>query len=311
MELRAIQLEVGGGNSEQLESFQNRASLPLMSSAEFPNPSFTWHSDRREQWRWRRIGFLLVLTAGAGFYVGRQSIEVPAPAALSVAKQIDPKPEQSAAAAVPQRQTVVQSDASKVAPEVRDETKEKPMDSLKETAKKQSITVAEREPSSPPVMLINPKSADKGTAFAAPKPLVSTTSPKAVATANANTEAHEAADSGLPPAPGRRQSKLRPAARANINVPPVRQDSVVARRGDAYVPPRIPQAEYAEQRGRYDNAEDAPPRRAYEGYDYRHEYLRPFQDFRDLREYRRFGGYDDTYAAQRPLLRPMYGGRDD
>src|SRR5690349_22701466 len=104
MELRAIQLEVGGGNSEQLESFQNRASLPLMSSAEFPNPSFTWHSDRREQWRWRRIGFLLVLTAGAGFYVGRQSIEVPAPAALSVAKQIDPKPEQSAAAAVPQRQ---------------------------------------------------------------------------------------------------------------------------------------------------------------------------------------------------------------
>jgi len=329
MELRAIQLEVGGGNSEQLESFQNRASLPLMSSAEFPNPSFTWHSDRREQWRWRRIGFLLVLTAGAGFYVGRQSIEVPAPAALSVAKQIDPKPEQSAAAAVPQRQAVVQSDASKVAPEVRDETKEKPMDSLKETAKKQSITVAEREPSSPPVMLINPKSADKGTAFAAPKPLVSTTSPKAVATANANTEAHEAADSGLPPAPGRRQSKLRPAARANINVPPVRQDSVVARRGDAYVPPRTPQTAYAEQRGRYDNAdgdddrarfeqrypdtryaEDAPPRR--EGYDYRREYLRPFQDFRDLREHRRFGGYDDDpYAARRPTLRPMYGGRDD
>ena len=59
-------------------------------------------------------------------------------------------------------------------------------------------------------------------------------------------------------------------------------------------------------------AEDAPPRRAYEGYDYRREYLRPFQDFRGLREYRRFGGYDDDpYAARRPMLRPMYGGRDD
>ena len=301
-----------------------------MSSAEFPNPSFTWHSVRREQWTWRRIGFLLAITAGAAFYVGRQSIEAPAPAALSVAQQIDPKPEQSAAAAVSQRQAAVQSVASKAAPEARDGAKEKPADSLTEIAKPQSVAVAERESSSPPVVLINPESADRGPAFDAPKQLVSTTSPKAVANANANTEAHKAADVGLPPAPGRRQAKLRPAARANINVPPKRQDSFVARRGDAYVPPRIPQAEYAEQRGRYDNAdgddrarfgqrypdtrsaEDAPPGRAYEGYDYRREYLRPFQDLRDLREYRRFGGYDDdTYAAQRPLLRPMYDGRDD
>jgi hypothetical protein len=116
-----------------------------------------------------------------------------------------------------------------------------------------------------------------------------------------------------------------------MNVPPVRQDSVAARRGDAYVPPRMPQAAYAEQRRRDDNsdgdddrarfeqryldtryAEDAPPRRVYEGYDYRREYLRPFQDFRDLREYRRSGGYDeDPYAARRPMLRPMYDGRDD
>jgi hypothetical protein len=298
-----------------------------MSSAEFPSPSFTWHSDRRAQRSWHRIGFLLAITAAAAFYVGRQSIEAPAPTALSVAKQIDPKPEQSTAAVV-QRQAVVQSDASKAAPEARDGAKEKPVAALTETAKTQSTAVAERDSSSPPVVLINPKSADKGPAFDAPKQLVSTTSPKAVA--NANAEAHKAADVELPPAPGRRQAKLRPAARANINVPAKRQDSVVARRGDAYVPPRIPQAEYAEQRGRSDNAdgddrarfeqrypdtrsaEDAPPRRAYEGYDYRREYLRPFQDFRDLREYRRFGGYDeDTYAAHRPLLRPMYGGRDD
>src|SRR5262249_57549426 len=120
-------------------------------------------------------------------------------------------------------------------------------------------------------------------------------------------------------------------ARARRRVPAGRQDSVVAGRGDAYVPPRIPQAVYAEQRGRYDNAdgrddrarfeqpypdtryaEDAPPRRAYEGYDPRREYLRPFRDSRDLSDYRRFGGYDDDpYVARRPLLRPMYGGRDD
>jgi hypothetical protein len=203
---------------------------------------------------------------------------------------------------------------------------------LTETEKTQSTVVAERETSSPSVVLINPKSADKAPAFDASKHPVSATSPKAVANANANTEAHKAADIGSPtPALGRRQAKLRPATHANINVPPVRQDSIVAQRGDAYVPPRIPQAEYAEQRARYDNAdshddrarfeqrypdtryaEDAPPRRAYEGYDYRREYLRPFQDFKDLREYRRFGGNDDdSYAAHRPLLRPMYGGRDD
>jgi hypothetical protein len=250
-----------------------------------------------------------------------------------VARQIDPKPEQSAAVAgtVAQRQPPVQSDASKAAPEARGGAKEKPADSLTETAKTQSTAVAERETSSPPVVLINPKSADKAPAFDAPKRPVSTTSPEAVASANANTETHKAADDGLPtPAPSRRQAKLQPPARASMNVPPVRQDTV-ARRGDAYVPPRVPQAAYAEQRRRYDNAdgdddrarfeqrfpdtryaEDAAPRRAYEGHDYRREYLRSFQDFRDLGEYRRFGGYDDDpYAARRPLLRPMYGGRDD
>jgi hypothetical protein len=297
-----------------------------MSSAEFPTPSFTWRSDRRERWTWRRIGFLLAITAGTAFYVGRLSIDA---TVLSVAKQTDPKSEQSAAAggAVVQRQAAVQSNASKAAPEAMDGAKEKPADSLTETAKTQSTTMAERESSSPPVVLISPKTADKAPAGDAPNQPVSTTNPKAVANANANAEA-KVADEGSPTAaPGRRQAKLRTPARANKNVPP----SVVARRGDAYVPPRIPQAAYAEQRGRYDNAdgdhdrarieqrypdtryaEDAPPRRTYEGHDYGREYLRPFQDFRDLREYRRFGGYDDDpYAARRPMLRPMYGGRDD
>lgn len=305
-----------------------------MSSAEFPTPSFIWRSDRPERWTWRRIGFLLAITAGVAFYIGRLSLEVPSATALSVAEQTDPKAEQSAAAAgtVVQRQAAVQSDASMAAPEARDGAKGKPANSPTETAKAQSAPVAERVPSSPPVVLINAETADKASAGEAPKQPVSTTTLKAVANANANTEAHKAADDSSPTAAlGRHQAKLRPPARANMNVLPERQDSVVARRKDAYVPPRIPQAAYAEQRGRYDNAdgnddrarfeqrypdtryaEDAAPRRAYGGYDYRREYLRPFQDFRDLREYRRFGSYDDDpYAARRPFLRPMYGGRDD
>ena len=306
-----------------------------MSSAEFPTSSFTWHSARRERWTWRRIGFLLALTAGAAFYVGRLSIEPSAPTALYVAKKLDPKSEQSAAtaASVAQRQAAVEFDASKAAPEARDGAKEQPADPLLETAKTQSAAAAERESSSSPVTLINPKTADKAAVSDAPKQPVSTTSPKAGANANTNTEAHKAADDGVPPpAPRRRHAKVRPPAHANMNVPPpLRQDPVVARRGDAYVPPRMPQAAYAEQRGRYDNADgnddrarfeqqypdtrnavDAPPRRAYEGYDDRREYLRPFQDSRDVREYRRFGGYDDDpYTDRRPVLRPMYGGRDD
>jgi hypothetical protein len=302
-----------------------------MSSAESSNPSFTWHSHRRDQWAWRRIAFMLAITAGVAFYAGRLSNEVPAPTTLSVAKKIDPKPEPSAVPAEAQRQAAAESDASNAAPEARDWAKEKPADSLTEAAKTQSTAVAEKESSSPPLVLINPKSADQAPVFHAPRQPMSRTNPRVTANANANTEAHKPVDLGLPTAaPARRQAKLPSAERANINVPPGRQDSVVARRGDAYVPPRIPQAEYAEQRGRYGNAEGdddrarfeqrypdtryaehATPRRP-ERYDYPGQYLRPFQNFRDLSEYRGFGGYDhDPYAARPPLLRPMYGGRDD
>lgn len=303
-----------------------------MPSAEYPTPSFTWHSNRRERWTWRRIGFLLAITAGAAFYVGRLSIEASTPTALPITNETDAKPEQSAAAAgtLSQRQVAVESDVSKAAPEASDGANEMPADASTETAKSQSAAVAERDSPSPPVVLINPETADKTPAGDASKQPVSTTSPK-VANANANTEAQNSADAGSPTAaPRRRQAKSRPPQRAKMNVPPVRQDSIVARRGDAYVPPRIPQAAYAEQRARYDAdgdderarfdqrypstryAEDGPPRRDDEGYDDRREYLRPFQDFRDLREYRRFGGVDDDpYAARRPMLRPMYGDRDD
>lgn len=311
-----------------------------MSAAESPTPSFTWRSHRSERWTWRSISLLLAITAGAGFYVGRLSIAAPVPAEHPT----DPRPEQKAASAgnVVQCQAALQSDASiapirstantEVRPEARDGTKEGPTASSTETAKTQSTTVAARGASRPPVVPINPTTADKASGGDAPKQPVSKTGPQAAGNANARTEAHKTSDDGSPTAaPGRRQTKSRPLARANMNAPPARRDSVVVRRGDAYVPPRIPQAAYAEQRGPYDNAdgdddrarfdhwhpdrryaEDVPLPRAYEGYDYRRDYLRPFQDSRDFREYRRFGGHDDDpYEVRRPMLRPMYGDRDD
>src|SRR5262245_58937008 len=157
MELRAIHLEGGDGNSRPLQRFQKEASLPLMSSAEFSSPSFSWYGNRRERWTWRRLGLLLAITAGAAFYVGRLSIEAPAPAALSVANRIDAKPEQSTAAAatVAQRQAAVPSNAAKAAPEARDAAKETPAAPLPETAKTASTAIADSASSNPPVVLIN------------------------------------------------------------------------------------------------------------------------------------------------------------
>lgn len=117
----------------------------------------------------------------------------------------------------------------------------------------------------------------------------------------------------------------------------VRRDEAVTapRRDDAYVPPRVPESTLSDQRDRYDSAErgqdrprfgqpyadrrypepdpryaeDVPLRRG--AYEDSRGYLRPFQGYRDFREYRRYGGSyeDDTYADRRPpVLRPMYGG---
>lgn len=135
-------------------------------------------------------------------------------------------------------------------------------------------------------------------------------------------------------------ARQEPAAvrRDGASMAPRRDDSFVASRRDgAYVPPRVPQSTLSDQRERYGNverdddrarleqryperrfiepdrryAEDVPPPR--DPYsDYRRGYLRPFEGSRDFREYRRFGGYDDDpYGDRRPVLRPMYGGRDD
>ena len=299
-----------------------------MSSAKVPDPSFTWRS--HERWTWRSIGLLLAITAGGGFFVGRLSIAVPAE------QPTGSKAEQQTASAgsVTQRQAALQSDVS-AAPihssankETKPETKDGPIEgstaSSMETPKRQSTTAIEKGASNSPVALV-PSSAEKAADGGASKQPMFKTGLEAAAKANKKTKPHKAADDGSPAATAtQRQAETR--ARSSASEAPARRDSVVVRRDDAYVPPRLPQAAYADQRGRYDNAEgddddprlgqlyldrryaeDAPPPHTY--YEYRREYRRPFQDPRDFRDHRRFGGYDhDPYADRRPMLLPMYGG---
>ncbi len=309
-----------------------------MSSTDFRTPSFTWESHRRERWTWRSIGVLLVIAVGAGFYIGRLSIAAPALTELAALNRTDATPGQTATPAdtTAQRQGAVQPDAatatvrfsgtSELKPEVKAAEKEGQAAPSTETAKAQPAATAARETSSPPVVLINPKATDKSSDSSAPKQLAPTTEPNSTANASAKTETQKI-ERSPPTALGKQQAKARQPAHANTNVPPARPDSVVVRRDDAYVPPRIPQAAYPEQRERYDDdayrgddrrrfeprypdrryVEDGPPPRAYDGYDDRRDYVRPYQDFRYPREYRRFGGYDGPYEAERPLLRPMNG----
>lgn len=154
----------------------------MILKAEPLDPTFTWRGHKPEGWRWRSIGVLLAITAGAAFYVGRLSSEASAPTALSVVKQADPKPEQNAASAGPvaQRQAAVQPEASKAAPEARDGAKAKPADVSTETAKTQSTAAAAGGSSRPPVVLINPNAADKASGGDAAKQPVSRTGAEAV-----------------------------------------------------------------------------------------------------------------------------------
>lgn len=296
--------------------------------------------------------------------VGRLSTAVPVPTAQQTALE-----QQAASAGVAQSQGASQSDGAaasnrsiattnntEIKPVAKDGTKEGSTASSTETPRAQSTTGTDKGTSSPSVVLINPSTADKASGGDAAKQPVSRTGAEAVAKANAKTEAHRAADDDPPAAaPGKRQAKERPPARAHAGAAPVRQEAaavrrdgasmaprrddsfVASRRDDAYVPPRVPQSTLSDQRDRYGNverdddrarleqrypdrrfvepdrryAEDVPPPR--DPYsDYRRGYLRPFEGSRDFREYRRFGGYDDDpYADRRPVLRPMYGGRDD
>lgn len=296
--------------------------------------------------------------------VGRLSTAAPIPAEQRTALE-----QQAASAGVAQSQGASQSDGAaasnrsiattnntEIKPVAKDATKVGSTASSTETPKAQSTTGTDKGTSNPSVVLINPSTADKASGGDAATQPVSKAGAEAVAKANAKTETHKSADDASPAAaPGKRQTKERPPARAHATAASARQESaavrrdgasmaprrddsfVASRRDDAYVPPRVPQSTLSDQRERYGNverdddrarleqryperrfiepdrryAEDVPPPR--DPYsDYRRGYLRPFEGSRDFREYRRFGGYDDDpYADRRPVLRPMYGGRDD
>jgi len=312
-----------------------------MSRADFPPPPFTWRSHRSERWTWRSIGVLLAITAGAGFYAGRLSVAEP----ILSEQPAGTKPERTAASgdngAQAQRQAAVQPNAStaparatasaEVKTEARDGTSEAQTAAQAQAQSPQTSAESTRTASRQPAVLINPKTADKASSATAPKQSAPAAGTEAVANANARTDAHKAADDSSPTAaPAKRQAKLRSPAPSNLNAPPARSGTVIVRRDDAYVPPRIPQAAYGDPRGRYDNvdgdddparfdqrypdrryADDAPPPRMYEDYGYRRETLRPYQDPRNFRDYRRFDGYDSPYEVERPLLRPMNGVRID
>jgi hypothetical protein len=315
--------------------------------AEPLDPSFKWRGHKPERPRWQSIGLLLAIAVGAGFFVGRLSTAAPGPTAQRTieqqtetagsAVQSTPAVQQDATAAA--RSSTISTDTK---PAPKEETKAATAASSTEAPKAQSAAAAEKGSSSPPVVLINPSTADKGAAGETTKKAVPKTEAEAPARTTAKAESHEAADDAAPAA-----AVTKRKAKSNASAAPVRQESVASRRDDsyvasrrddshvasrrddAYVPPRVPQTAFPDRRERYDGverkddrarleqpypdrryADDAPPPRTYN--DLRREYLRPFRESRDAREYRRFGSYDDDpYVDRRPVLRPMYGGRDD
>ena len=166
-----------------------------MSSAEVPDPSFTWRSHRRERWTWLSIGLLLAITAGGGFFVGRLSIAVPVPTEQPTGSKAEQQT--ASAGSVAQRQTALQSDAS-AAPirssankDTKPEAKDGPIEGSTafsmETPKRRSTTAIEKGASNSPVALI-PSSAEKAADGDASKQPMFKTGLEAAAKANKKTE---------------------------------------------------------------------------------------------------------------------------
>jgi hypothetical protein len=321
--------------------------------AEPLDPSFKWRGQKPERSRWHIIGLLLAIAVGAGFFVGRLSTAAPGPTAQRTIEQqtatagsaarSTPTVQQDAAAAT--HTTTISTDPK---PAPKGETKAATAASSGEAHNAQSAAATEKGSSSPPVVLINPSTADKAVAGETPKKAVPKTENEPAPKATAKAESHKAADDASPAATvTKRQAKLPAPLHSHPSAAPGRQEAAAARRDDAvaaprrddaYVPPRVPYTAFPDRRERYDRvereddrarleqphpdrryaepdrryAEDAPPPRTYN--DLRREYLRTFRDSRDARDYGRPGGYEDDpfpYADRRPVLRPMYGGRED
>lgn len=343
-ELEGVPLAVARGETRTLAKDEGPT---VILKAEPLDPTFKWRGHKPERRPWRSIGLLLVLAiaVGAGFLVGRLSTAATVPAHQRTAEQ-----HTASAGGAGQSQVGSQSEVTAALrtstvgtdtkPAAQDEMKASAAASSTETPKAQFTTSTEKGSASPPVVLINPSTADKAVVGDTAKKAAPKTEAEVPAKATARTDAYKAADDAAPAA--KRQARSLPPAHANTNAAPLRQESAAVRRDDAYsaprrddayVPPRVPQSTLTDQRERYDGAgrdedrarveqpyrdrrypepdpryaEDGPlPRGAYED---SRGYLRPFQGYRDFREYRRFEGYDgDPYADRRPVLRPMYGG---
>ncbi|NJO22902.1 MAG: hypothetical protein HC868_08050 [Sphingomonadales bacterium] len=213
----------------------------MILKAEPLDPSFKWRGHKPERSRWRSIGLLLAIVAGAGFYVGRLSTAAPILSDLRTPEQ------QAASTSVVHNQSAPQSDAatavlsSKISadtkPAAKDEIKPNAAASSTETPNAQSAAATEKGASHPPVVLINPSTADKGVAGEATKKAVSKIETEAPAKATAKTETRKSVDDAAP-AVTKRQARSPSPAHSNIAAAPIRQESMAVRRDDAHVAPR-------------------------------------------------------------------------
>jgi hypothetical protein len=306
--------------------------------AEPLDPSFKWHGHKPERRMWRRagIGLLLATAVGGSFYVGRLSTAAPVPTQQQAAGQ---QQATSSVGSVTQGQGAPQSDAaaairsSTLTPDakaaVKEETKANAAASSAETPRAQSAAATDKGSSTPPVVLINPSTADKAASGEATRKAVPKAEPEPAAKAAAKTETRKAADDSSPaPASGKRQAKSQPPPHANAAVhqesavrrddPYVaprrdesfvgsrRDDSFVAsRRDDAYVPPRVSQSTLSDQRERYEGVARDDDRARFEQPYAGRRYPEPDPRYAEDVPPRR-----DVYEDSRGYLRPFQGARD-
>jgi hypothetical protein len=302
--------------------------------AEPLDPSFQWRSHKPDRRPWRIVALLLAIAVGAGFLVGRLSTAGP----TSLQQQVAAEQQATSAGSVVQSQGATQSDLAGAAtrsvttnnnaemkPAAKDEAKTSATASATVPPKAQSTTSTEKGSASPPVVLINPSTADKddrGVAGEATKKAASKVETEAPAKATSKTETHKSTDD-VAPAASKRQARSQSPAHAKLGPAPVRQESAATqrddayvaprrddpivgpRRDDAYVPPRVPESTLSDQRDRYEGVERREDRARFEPPYRDRRYPEPEPRFAEDVPPRR-----DAYEDSRGYLRPFRGARD-
>jgi hypothetical protein len=303
--------------------------------AEPLDPSFQWRSHKPERRPWRIVALLLAIAVGAGFLVGRLSTAGP----TSLQQQVAAEQQATSAGRVMQSQGPTQSDLAGAAvrstttdsvdmkPATKDEPKKNTTASATatETPKAQSTTSTEKASTSPPVVLINPSTADKSdkdVAGEATKKAASKVETETPAKATSKAETHKATDDAAPAA-SKRQAKSPASGHSSASAAPARQESaaarrddaygaprrddsfVASRRDDAYVPPRVPESTLSDQRERYEGVERREDRARFEPPYRDRRYPEPDPRYAEDMPPRR-----DAYEDSRGYLRPFRGARD-